>query len=101
MKCLRQKLDTLLKEKRSIVVVGDLNVVLSNDDLHEMYEVEEIYNEDERDCLRELLIDHVDTWRSLHPNETNTFSFFSERHNNREFNKVILQSHLTHLISCQ
>lgn len=94
MKCLRSHLDQLRNEGRSVMIVGDFNVCTTPSDLHKSFRVEERYSEAEIDAFLDLLVNHEDVWRVLHPNECDTFTYFSERHNNRDVNKVRFLSRL-------
>lgn len=85
---LKIKIQELKEQGKEVLVVGDFNVALTNNDIHASFELNEIYCKEEIHCLQELLIEQVDIWRYLHPHEMNTFTVFNEKKGYREFNKV-------------
>ena len=60
-----------LKETKPVVVVGDLNVAHTEQDIYDPYRKEKMagYTPQERSSFGELLesVDFVDTWRNLNP----------------------------------
>lgn len=71
-------------------MVGDFNVAMEHRDVHSCFKIDEIYVEQEIASMRKLFRSLMDTWRTLHPNESNVFTVWDERKNRRETNQVWL-----------
>ena len=97
---LKTKLETFRDQERQVLLVGDFNIALSKNDMHSCFWQEEIYTKEEIDTFQEILDDHIDVWRSLHPHETNTFTVFNERKSYRDSNKVFSKNSV-HLSAAQ
>ena len=78
-----------LKEKKDIILAGDLNVAKEDIDIYEPkgHERTAGFTKKEKDSFSSFLnMGYVDTFRDLHPEEQK-FSFFSKRGNLKEQNK--------------
>ena len=73
-----------LRYKKPVVICGDFNVTLTNDDIYKQSKWVDINSEGFQSTERENLIrildsGFVDTFRHVHPNETNKFTWWSNR----------------------
>lgn len=68
--------------------MGDFNVAMEVNDVHRSLNIEEIYFENERNALREYLKEFIDSWRFLHPEESEQFTHWNPIKNYRQSNKV-------------
>ena len=78
-----------LKEKKDIILAGDLNVAKDDIDIYETkgHEKTAGFTKEERESFNNFLnMGYIDTFRQLHPEEQ-IFSFFSKRGNLKEINK--------------
>ncbi len=78
-----------LKEKKDIILAGDLNVARDEIDIYEVkgHERTAGFTKEERESFNKFLeMGYIDTFRQLHPEEQ-IFSFFSKRGNLKELNK--------------
>jgi len=78
-----------LKNKKDIILAGDLNVAREELDLFEPKESDKIagYTKEEKESFNNFLkTGYIDTFRNLHPKEQK-FSFFSKRGNAKDQNK--------------
>jgi len=81
-----------LQRKKPVIVGGDFNVALSDDDIYsESKRAEqeaEGFLSSERDCLLELIKNgFVDSYRLLHPNEKGKYTWWSNRRFKRNENR--------------
>ena len=78
-----------LKEKKDIILAGDLNVAKEDIDIYEPkgHEKTAGFTKEEKESFNSFLeMGYVDSYRDLHPEEQK-FSFFSKRGNLKEQNK--------------
>lgn len=81
-----------LQRKKPTIICGDFNVAISNDDIYpESYWVsrnEEGYLSREREDIQKLVkIGFADTYRMIHPDEREKYSWWSLRRKRRELNR--------------
>ena len=81
-----------LKDIKPVVICGDFNVAISNKDIYAESKWVEINSQGfqsvERENLGKLLdLGFTDSFRELHPNETNRFSWWSNRKFKRKENR--------------
>ncbi len=81
-----------LKQHKSVIVCGDFNVPISDKDIYEESDWQEWnaegFQSEERDNLLTLVNNgFVDTFRYIHPDEPNKFTWWSSRLNKRNENK--------------
>ena len=50
-----------------VIIVGDLNIAASQQDVHAKLDYEAMYSAEEKALLRALLRDYRDVWRERHP----------------------------------
>ena len=78
-----------LKEKKDIILAGDLNVAKDDIDIYDTKGHERVagFTKEEKESFKKFLeMGYIDTFRELHPEEQK-FSFFSKRGNLKEQNK--------------
>ena len=78
-----------LKEKKDIILAGDLNVAKEDIDIYETKGHERVagFTKEEKESFNKFLeMGYIDTFRKLHPEEQK-FSFYSKRGNLKEQNK--------------
>jgi len=88
---LHEYLETLLSRK-PVILCGDFNVAISDKDIYEGNKWLEIYSVGYQATEREHLLNLIrlgltDTYRHLHPDAENIFSWWSNRRNKRDENK--------------
>ena len=71
-----------------MLIVGDLNIAASQQDVHGKLDWETMYSAHEKDLFDSLLADFTDVWRLQHPGTTNSFTVWDEKTNARAFNEV-------------
>ena len=71
-----------------VLIVGDLNIAASQQDVHEKLDRESMYSAHEMELFDSLLADFTDIWRHQHPNTVNSFTVWDEKTNARAFNEV-------------
>lgn len=81
-----------LRYQKPIIVCGDFNVPISDQDIYEESKWVEINTEGFQSTERECLIDiiesgFVDSYRYLHPEETGKYTWWSNRRNKRKENR--------------
>lgn len=81
-----------LSEKKPVIICGDFNVAVSDDDIYPENKWIEInsegYMSTEREAMLALMGDgFVDSYRHLHPDERGKYSWWANRNNKRSENK--------------
>ena len=71
-----------------VLIVGDLNIAASQQDVHDKLDREVMYSAHEKNLFDSLLADFTDVWRQQHPDTANTFTVWDEKTNARAFNEV-------------
>ena len=71
-----------------VLLVGDLNIAASQQDVHEKLDREAMYSAHEKKLFDSLLADFTDVWRQQHPDTINSFTVWDEKTNARAFNEV-------------
>lgn len=71
-----------------VLIVGDLNIAASQQDVHEKLDREAMYSAHEKNLFDSLLADFTDIWRQQHPDTANSFTVWDEKTNARAFNEV-------------
>ncbi|KAL4447344.1 hypothetical protein ABPG77_007377 [Micractinium sp. CCAP 211/92] len=85
---LKRKVDALAAAGREVLVVGDFNVPAEPRDIHPtLGSYEEIYSREEQAALKALTDSYTDVWRRLHPEESSTYTVWSEKTSARAFNQ--------------
>ena len=72
-----------------MLIVGDLNIAASQQDVHDKLDREAMYSTHEKELFDSLLAEFADVWRHLHPDAGNVFTVWDEKTNARAFNEVI------------
>ena len=70
------------------MIVGDLNVAASQQDVHAKYSWEGMYGPEEKRLLAQLLRGFHDVWRLRHPGVADTFTVWDEKTSARVFNEA-------------
>ncbi|KAK9805387.1 hypothetical protein WJX73_010257 [Symbiochloris irregularis] len=108
MRALRDKVDALHATGKQVILVGDLNIAASKQDVHAGCDYDLMYSLEEKRELQDLLQDLTDTWRLQHPDTENVFTVWDEKTNARFSNRgvridyaLLSQALLPHLVSSE
>ncbi len=71
-----------------VLIVGDLNIAATQQDVYDKLNREKMYPEHEKDLFDSLLTEFTDVWRKLHPDTVNAFTVWDEKTSARAFNEV-------------
>ncbi|KAL3135379.1 minichromosome maintenance- protein, variant 2 [Trebouxia sp. C0010 RCD-2024] len=93
---------------RQVLIVGDLNMAASQQDVHAKLQREAMYSSHEKELFAAMLADFTDIWRLHHPTTTNSFTVWDEKTNARAFNEGVRIDYalcspglLPHVVSCE
>jgi hypothetical protein len=70
------------------MIVGDLNVAASQQDVHAKYTWEAMYGPEEKRLMAQLLGSFRDVWRLRHPGVADAFTVWDEKTSARVFNEA-------------
>lgn len=70
------------------MIVGDLNVAASQQDVHAKLSWDAMYGPEEKALMAQLLGSFRDVWRLRHPDVTDAFTVWDEKTSARVFNEA-------------
>ena len=76
-----------LKKQKPTILCGDFNVAIQDKELSFEKSDKEFESIEEEDIKNLLNLGFMDSYKLMHPNERNKFSWWSTRHNSRKINK--------------
>ena len=71
-----------------MMIVGDLNIAASQNDMHPTISFENLYHHQEIAILQSILKTYTDVWRLQHPNTKDAYTCWDEKSFARSVNKV-------------